>query len=104
MAIVNGCLKLEQNAPFEEISKEWYSQLLNGVPPVRWNRPCCNGGWFFMGEPDSDDLDTGEEYYILCFAYDGKHYAGSRRISLSREQVEREITSFCCEQDLAKQN
>ena len=104
MPIVNGCLKLEQNAPFEEISKLWYNQLLNGVPPVRWNRPYCEGGWFFMGEPDSEDFETHEDYYILCFFHDGRYFAGSRRISLSREQVEREITKFCCQLDLIKQN
>ena len=104
MPIVNGCLKLKQNAPFEEIDSIFYNQLLNGVPPARWNRPYSEGGWFFMGEPDSTDFKTGEDYYILCFHYGGRYYAGCRKIKLSNDEVEREITSFCCNLDLEGQN
>lgn len=95
MAVINGSLELEKNAPFEEIDKDWYTQLLEGVPPERWSSPYEEGGWFIMGEPHSHDWDTGEAYHYLCFNYSGRYFAGCRSLGMTTNGIVNEIDSFC---------
>lgn len=102
MPIINGCLELERNAPFEEIAGQWYNNLLENVPPERWSRPYQDPGWFICGEPHSHDFATGEAYHYLCFCYNGKYYAGSRSIEKVSADYEREISAFCLEVDEAQ--
>lgn len=101
MPIINGCLELKQNAPFEEIEKQCYNNLLENVPPERWSRPYQNLGWFVCGEPHSHDHNTGEAYHYLCFCYNGKYYAGCRSVEKSNADYEWETSSFCRELDTA---
>ena len=93
---------LEENAPFEEISEEWYNGLfrLEDVPPYKLSHPYQNLGWFICGEPYSRDFNTGEAYHDLCFCYNGKYYAGCRKLTVD---VEREISAFCREIDATKE-
>lgn len=93
-------IELEKNEPFEEIGKDWYIQFLEGVPPERWCNPYRDGGWFFMGEAHTHDWDTGEAYHYLCFMYAGKYYAGCRSIEMKTDDIEREISKFCCNLDM----
>lgn len=92
MPVINGCLKLEENAPFEEITKEWYNHLFECVPPYKFRAPYQNLGWFICGEPYSHDFNTGEAYHYLCFCYNGKYYAGCRKVTTD---VKKEISNFC---------
>lgn len=101
MPIINGCLELKQNAPFEEIAEQWYNNLLEDVPPARWSRPYQNLGWFVCGEPHSHNFHTGEAYHYLCFRYNGKCYAGCRSIEKTSADYEWEISAFCRELDAA---
>lgn len=87
-----GYLSLKENAPFEEITKEWYNHLFECVPPYKFRAPYQNLGWFICGEPYSHDFNTGEAYHYLCFCYNGKYYAGCRKVTTD---VKKEISNFC---------
>ena len=95
MPIINGCLSLKPNAPFEEIEKQWYINLFECVPPLRWSSPFMNFGWFLNGEPHSHDFETGEAYHYLCFFYNGRYFAGCRSTRRSYFDYEKEIKEFC---------
>ena len=102
MPIINGCLSLKQNAPFEEIEKRWYINMFEGVPPLRWLNPFRNCGWFVAGEPHSYDPTTGEVYHYLCFCCNDRYFAGCRSIRRSIADYEAEISAFCRELDTAQ--
>lgn len=98
MPFVRGHLELEQNAPFEEIPKKFYTWLFECVPPYNWSRPYIDGGWFICGEPHSNDEDLND-YHYLCFCHNGKYYAGCRRVNRSIREIEDEIRSFMTAQN-----
>ncbi len=102
MPIINGCLELKPNAPFEEIAEQWYKGLLEDVPPAEWSSPYQNLGWFVCGEPHSHDFNTGEAYHYLCFCYNGKYYAGCRSREKTNADYEWEISAFCREIDATR--
>ena len=102
MPTINGRLVLEQDAAFEEISEQWYTHLLNCVPPERWAHPGRNLGWFICGEPHSYNPDKKQSYAYLCFRYNGRYYAGNRSVGKPSADYEWEISAFCRELDTAQ--
>lgn len=90
------------DTPFEEIEKQWYINMFECVPPLRWAHPFRNYGWYMVGEPHSHDLITGEAYHYLCFCYNDRYFAGCRSTAKTDADYEAEISAFCRELDAAQ--
>jgi hypothetical protein len=69
--------------PFEEITKEKYWDLLECLPPKRYN-----GNSFFMGECYYGNL------YRFCFKLKGKYYSALRSILLTDEKLTAQVKEF----------
>jgi hypothetical protein len=69
--------------PFKEISKEKYWNLLECLPPKRYN-----GNRFFMSECYYGNL------YRFCFKLRGKYYSALRSILLTDEELTIQIKEF----------
>lgn len=69
--------------PFSEITEERYWDLLDCVPPKRQHR-----NWFFVGECHSGTL------HALCFRLGNRYYTGLRSLSLSDDDICRQIKEF----------
>jgi hypothetical protein len=69
--------------PFEEITEEKYWDLLECLPPERYN-----GNSFFMSECYYGTL------YRFCFRLNGKYYSALRSIFLTNEEISAQIKEF----------
>ncbi|GAB6013320.1 hypothetical protein [Viscerimonas tarda] len=69
--------------PFEEITEERYWDLLECVPPKRFD-----GNRFFVGECYYGNL------YRFCFRLNGKYYSALRSIILTDKEIEEQIREF----------
>lgn len=69
--------------PFSEITEERYWDLLECVPPKRQHRD-----WYFVGECHSGTL------HALCFRLGDRYFTGLRSLSLSDNDIYRQINAF----------
>lgn len=68
------------SAPFSEITKEEYHDLMDVLPPIRLEKDS-----FFVGEPYYGEV------YTFCFTRKGRYFKGLRSEYTSRTELDRQI-------------
>lgn len=68
------------SAPFSEITKEEYHDLMDVLPPLRLEKDS-----FFVGEPYYGEV------YTFCFTRKGRYFKGLRSEYTSRTELDRQI-------------
>lgn len=81
--LIDNYLKEATSAPFAEITKAHYWDLMECVPPARWGTD-----WFFVGEPFHFDI------HLFCFKINDRYFCGRRRLSMSKNSLLSEINNF----------
>ena len=75
------------SAPFNEITREEYYDLMDALPPIRLERES-----FFIGEPHYGDI------FSFCFTREGRFIKGLRSVHISQddlnEQIDRHMKSI----------
>lgn len=75
MAYHNEALELD----WQEVSQERYDEMLNVLPPIRWQ-----GSAFLVGEPVDHDPETGRATYDGFIKIDGHCFATKRAVTEAR--------------------